>query len=57
MIWENAITIMQVGPESYLPVPWHTMQVKEWHYEKIGEEFELVYESYRLFHQAFVKNW
>ena len=35
----------------------HTMVVKEWHYEKVGEGFEQVHESYRKFHPAFVEEW
>lgn len=35
----------------------HTMQVKEKHYEKVGEDFEQVHESYRRFHPAFVDGW
>jgi integrase len=35
----------------------HTMEVKEKHYEKVGEDFEQVHESYRKFHPAFVENW
>ncbi len=35
----------------------HTMQVKEKHYEKVGEDFEQVHESYRKFHPAFVEGW
>ncbi len=35
----------------------HTMQVKEKHYEKVGEDFEQVHESYRRFHPAFVEEW
>ncbi len=35
----------------------HTMAVKERHYEKVGEDFEQVHESYRKFHPAFVENW
>ena len=35
----------------------HTMQVKERHYEKVGEDFEQVHESYRRFHPAFVERW
>jgi hypothetical protein len=31
----------------------HTMGVKERHYEKVGEDFEQVHESYRRFHPAF----
>ncbi len=31
----------------------HTMEVKERHYEKVGEDFEQVHESYRRFHPAF----
>lgn len=31
----------------------HTMQVKEQHYEKVGDNFEQVWESYRKFHPAF----
>lgn len=33
----------------------HTMQVKERHYEKVGEDFEQVDESYSRFHPAFVE--
>jgi len=35
----------------------HTMTVKERHYEKVGEDFEQVHESYRRFHPAFVEGW
>ncbi len=35
----------------------HTMHVKEKHYEKVGEDFEQVHESYRRFHPAFVEEW
>ncbi len=35
----------------------HTMEVKERHYEKVGEDFEQVHDSYRKFHPAFVENW
>jgi hypothetical protein len=35
----------------------HTMQVKERHYETVGEDFEQVHESYRKFHPAFVEEW
>jgi hypothetical protein len=35
----------------------HTIQVKERHYEKVGEDFEQVHESYRKFHPAFVEEW
>lgn len=35
----------------------HTMEVKERHYEKVGEDFEQVHESYRKFHPAFIENW
>jgi hypothetical protein len=35
----------------------HTMHVKEKHYEKVGEDFEQVHESYRKFHPAFVEEW
>ncbi len=35
----------------------HTMEVKERHYEKVGEDFEQVHKSYRKFHPAFVENW
>jgi hypothetical protein len=35
----------------------HTMHVKEKHYEKVGEDFEQVHESYRRFHPAFVEKW
>ena len=35
----------------------HTMEVKERHYEKVGEDFEQLHESYRKFHPAFVENW
>ena len=35
----------------------HTMHVKEKHYEKVGEDFEQVHESYRKYHPAFVEEW
>ncbi len=35
----------------------HTMHVKEKHYEKVGEDFEQVHESYRRFHPAFLEGW
>jgi site-specific recombinase XerD len=35
----------------------HTMHVKEKHYEKVGEDFEQVHESYRKSHPAFVEEW
>jgi len=35
----------------------HTMHVKEKHYEKVGEDFEQVHESYRKYHPAFVEVW
>jgi len=35
----------------------HTIQVKEQHYEKVGEDFEQVHESYRNFHPTFVEEW
>ncbi len=35
----------------------HTMEVKQKHYEKVGEDFEQVHESYRKFHPAFVEGW
>jgi hypothetical protein len=35
----------------------HTMQVKERHYEKVGEDFEQVHESYRNHHPAFTEGW
>jgi integrase len=35
----------------------HSMQVKERHYEKVGEDYEQVHESYRSFHPAFVEGW
>jgi hypothetical protein len=31
--------------------------VGELHYEKVGEDFEQVHESYRRYHPAFVKGW
>lgn len=34
----------------------HTMEVKERHYEKVGEDFEQVHDSYRKFHPAFVES-
>jgi len=33
------------------------MEVKERHYEKVGEDFEPVHESYHKFHPAFFENW
>ncbi|OGH05890.1 MAG: hypothetical protein A2W22_04670 [Candidatus Levybacteria bacterium RBG_16_35_11] len=35
----------------------HSMRVKERHYEKVGEYFEQVHESYRNYHPAFVEGW
>jgi integrase len=35
----------------------HTMQVKEKHYEKVGDDFEQVHKSYREHHPAFVEGW
>ncbi len=35
----------------------HSMRVKERHYEKVGEDFEQVHESYRNYHPAFVERW
>lgn len=35
----------------------HSMAVKEKHYEKVGEDFEQVHESYRAHHPAFVEMW
>lgn len=35
----------------------HTMQVKERHYEKVGDDFEQVHKSYREHHPAFVEGW
>lgn len=35
----------------------HTMEVKERHYEKVGEDFEQVHESYRKFHPAWGEGW
>lgn len=35
----------------------HSMRVKERHYEKVGEDFEQVHESYRKFHPAFPEGW
>lgn len=35
----------------------HTMEVKEKHYEKVGEDFEQVHQSYKKFHPAFVEGW
>ena len=35
----------------------HTMQVKERHYEKVGEDFEQVHDSYKEHHPAFVESW
>ncbi len=32
----------------------HSMQVKERHYEKVGEDFEQVHQSYKTHHPAFV---
>ncbi len=34
----------------------HTMEVKERHYEKVGEDFEPVHESYRKFYPTFIEN-
>jgi integrase len=35
----------------------HTMQVKERHYEKVGEDFEQVHQSYKEHHPAFTEGW
>jgi integrase len=35
----------------------HTMQVKVRHYEKVGEDFEQVHESYKDHHPAFTESW
>lgn len=35
----------------------HTMEVKEKHYEKVGEDFEQVHNSYKRFHPAFAEGW
>jgi hypothetical protein len=35
----------------------HTMQVKEKHYERVGEDFEQVHESYRKYHPEFMQGW
>jgi integrase len=35
----------------------HTMQVKEQHYEKVGEDFEQVNASYEKYHPAFTESW
>lgn len=35
----------------------HSMQVKEKHYEKVGEDFEQVHQSYKDHHPAFVERW
>lgn len=35
----------------------HSMQVKERHYEQVGEDFEQVHESMKKYHPAFVEGW
>jgi hypothetical protein len=35
----------------------HTVQVEERHYEKVGEDFEQVHESYSRFHPPFVEGY
>ncbi len=35
----------------------HTMQVKEKHYEKVGEDIEQIKKSYETFHPAFTQRW
>jgi integrase len=35
----------------------HSMQVKQKHYEKVGDDFEQVHESYEKNHPAFVEGW
>ncbi len=35
----------------------HGMQVKEKHYETVGEDFEQVHESYKNYPPAFVEGW
>jgi integrase len=35
----------------------HTMQVKEKHYEKVGEDIEQIIQSYQKFHPAWIEGW
>jgi integrase len=35
----------------------HSMRVKERYYEKVGEDYEQVHESYRNHHPAFTERW
>lgn len=35
----------------------HSMEVKEKHYEKVGDDFEQVHQSYKKHHPAFVEKW
>lgn len=35
----------------------HTMQVKEKHYERVGEDFEQVHGRYRKYHPEFMQGW
>jgi integrase len=35
----------------------HTMQVKERHYEKVGDDYEQVHDSYKEYHPAFTESW
>src|SRR5659263_582762 len=35
----------------------HTMQVKEKHYEKVGEDIEQITQSFQKYHPAWVEGW
>lgn len=35
----------------------HTMQVKERHYEKVGEDIEQITQSFKQYHPAWVEGW
>jgi integrase len=35
----------------------HSMAIKEKHYEKVGDDFEQVHDSYREHHPAFTQGW
>ena len=59
VICGRGVTQKQINGKEYylLWMQEHTMQVKERHYEKVGEDFEQVHESYRIFHPAFTEGW
>jgi hypothetical protein len=45
------------GSRKLSAVSGYSMQIKEKHYEKVGEDFEQVHECYRKHHPAFTEGW